>query len=775
MIKKLFIAIAIIASSFSFTANAQDYDIPETCSLYYDGCNECSVTNGKTDACTERACIMQWEPKCLEYSTDKTDEDNQIVDAVVSKEVKKLETSFKLQSASSCSEINDTIKKYLVPNDRFRIMPHYLEEPAIVDFNESTSDASNLKSSVWGNISKTNTQVENVDETDIIKSHGNTIYYFKQSENSIYMINAVPANDMKVLKKINLPKNFYNSTLYTDNNKLIILSNSNVNRDYYWDEGSVISQNIKTYVMVYDTTNPEKLELQKIYWVNWELRKSRKIEDKLYILSSNYIYSGRKIMEDKNIISSLKKSQLVKEDDKNKQNFKIKGKTYPYNIKKDVIADCSDVELLVPWDDASYNWNAGILTVSVMDLKDLSKEVNTKVIVWSIEEIYMSTDSLYLTSRASMKDDFVCAPWFMCAMPFFSYRNNTVVHKFDVWTENIDYKDSILLEWHPLTQYSMDEKDWNFRILTQARGKESYVNLYILDENMQVLSKLEKLWLTEEFKSSRFMWDKLYLVTFERTDPLFAIDLSDAKNPKVMGELKIPGYSTYLHPYNEDYIIGLWTDTRENSWGGISNFWIKVDLYDVSDFKNPKQKFTKTLWWNGSYSEALDNPRMFMFDKENNLLLLPATLSHYKNSSVKFLEWDEELQKDFFTGMIAIEIDDKKWISERARITHINMDNISDMRKEKCEPYLEKAQEAEVCKELINGETHCTKRSTYVPDYCYNDINDAGFAVLNRWEFNKEIIKRALYGNDAVYTISDKKIQTNSLSNFSVLDSVELK
>lgn len=772
--KKLFIAIIIIASSFSFNAYAQDYDIPETCTLFSDWCNECSVTNGKLDACTERMCIDKWEPKCLAYSTDKTDEDNQIIDALETKKVTKLETNFKLQTASSCSEIDETIKKYLVPNDRYRIMPHPLEEPM---FNMSADEdvSSPMMSTKWGSLSETNTQVENVDETDIIKTEGNNIYYFKQSENSVYIINAVPANDMKVLKKINLPKKFYNATLYTDNSKLIILANSYVNNDYYKDQKSIISQNIKTYVMVYNTQDPENLDLEKIYWISGELKKSRKIEDKLYILSNNYIYSSRKIMEDKNIISSLKKSELTKEDNESKQNFKIKGKTYPYNIKKDVVADCSDVELLIPGDDTSYNWSAGILTVSIMDLKNLDKQVETKMIIWNTDEIYMSTKGLYLTSRINTKWDFACAPGFMCAMPFFSYDSNTVVHKFDIEENELNYKNSILLEWHPLTQYAMDEKDGNFRILTQVRGKESYVNLYILNEDMSVLSKLEKLWLTEEFKSSRFMWDKLYLVTFERTDPLFAIDLSDAKNPKVMWELKIPWYSTYLHPYNENYIIGLWHDTRENSWGGISNFWVKIDLYDVSDFNNPKQKFTKTFWWNGSYSEALDNPRMFMFDKENNLLLLPVTLSHYENNSVEIEWWDEELIKDFFSWMLAIEIDDKNWIKEKARITHIDMENISELRKKKCEPYLKKAEENEVCKELINGETHCTKRTTYVPNYCYNDISDAGFVVLNRWEFNDQIIKRALYGNGAIYSISDKKIQTNSNSNFSILHSVELK
>jgi uncharacterized secreted protein with C-terminal beta-propeller domain len=81
--------------------------------------------------------------------------------------------------------------------------------------------------------------------------------------------------------------------------------------------------------------------------------------------------------------------------------------------------------------------------------------------------------------------------------------------------------------------------------------------LYVLDENLDSVSNLTDLAPGETFQSSRFIGDKLFLVTFEQIDPLFAIDLSDIQNPEVLGELKIPGFSTYLHPYNENHLIGL--------------------------------------------------------------------------------------------------------------------------------------------------------------------------------------------------------------------------
>ncbi len=115
-------------------------------------------------------------------------------------------------------------------------------------------------------------------------------------------------------------------------------------------------------------------------------------------------------------------------------------------------------------------------------------------------------------------------------------------------------------------------------------------------------------------------------MTFEQIDPFFVVDLKDTKNPIILGELKIPGYSTYLHPYDENRLIGIGYDTKQNEWGGTMNAGIKVDLYNVSDVKNPRQEATLTLGDVGSSADVLTNPRAFVWYKEKNLLLMPATL-----------------------------------------------------------------------------------------------------------------------------------------------------
>jgi uncharacterized secreted protein with C-terminal beta-propeller domain len=147
----------------------------------------------------------------------------------------------------------------------------------------------------------------------------------------------------------------------------------------------------------------------------------------------------------------------------------------------------------------------------------------------------MSNDNLYMTEGIWQANNFSCPPNARCAMPFFwGGSQNTLIHKLNVSQSSVKYQDSALVPGAPLNQYSMDEYRGNFRIITSAWSPERSTGLYVLDENLDRLSSLTELAPGETFQSSRFIGDKLFLVTFEQIDPLFAIDLSDEMNPKVL-------------------------------------------------------------------------------------------------------------------------------------------------------------------------------------------------------------------------------------------------
>jgi uncharacterized secreted protein with C-terminal beta-propeller domain len=152
-------------------------------------------------------------------------------------------------------------------------------------------------------------------------------------------------------------------------------------------------------------------------------------------------------------------------------------------------------------------------------------------------------------------------------------------------------------------------------------------HLYVLDEGMNIVGKLEDLAKGESIYSARFIGNRAYLVTFVRIDPLFVIDLSDPANPKVLGELKIPGVSDYLHPYDENHIIGVGKSTGEVEPAGWARFkGVKLSLFDVSDVSNPKEVAKYEIGERGTDSEALRDHKAFLFSKSKNLLVIPVML-----------------------------------------------------------------------------------------------------------------------------------------------------
>ena len=188
--------------------------------------------------------------------------------------------------------------------------------------------------------------------------------------------------------------------------------------------------------------------------------------------------------------------------------------------------------------------------------------------------------------------------------------------------------------------------------------------------------------------SSRFIGDRAYLVTYKTVDPLFVIDLSDEKNPKVLGELKIPGYSTYLHPYDENHLIGIGMETKErinrNINGTVTStsatiVGMKMALFDISNVNNPKQISSTVIGDSRTTSAILTNPKALLFSKEKQLIAIPvnhyatdfqlnsssdtysSVISSYKNKSTNYigegyLVYNLNLEQGFkYKGLIAHE------------------------------------------------------------------------------------------------------------------------
>ncbi len=185
----------------------------------------------------------------------------------------------------------------------------------------------------------------------------------------------------------------------------------------------------------------------------------------------------------------------------------------------------------------------------------------------------------------------------------------------------------------PLNQFSLDEYEGNLRVASTVGGwifglqTEEANDVYILDEDLEILGSLSDLGLDERIYSVRFVEDKGYLVTFKQIDPFFVLDLSNPADPEVKGELKIPGYSSYLHPLEESLILGI----------GKEDSQVKLSLFDVKRADEPleKDKYLLDEYW----SDVLNTHHAFLADSKHKVFFLPGSkggyIFSYKGNSLK--------------------------------------------------------------------------------------------------------------------------------------------
>ncbi len=393
----------------------------------------------------------------------------------------------------------------------------------------------------------------------------------------------------------------------------------------------------------------------------------------------------------------------------------------------------------------------------------------------------------------------------------------TVIHKISIDSGNIEYLTSGEVPGRVLNQFSMDEHDGYFRIATTtnpfwgsvistqtmnvraqvietplesaatgisvgtakepsaprgipttsrpvttvieqppaARAPTTANHVYILDSNLKIVGKIEDLAPGERIYSVRFIGGKGYMVTFRQIDPLFVIDLTPG-NPKVLGYLKIPGVSDYLHPYDETHIIGIGRDATEQ--GMIQG--LKLALFDVTDVSNPKEISKYIIGERGTDSEALRDHKAFLFSKEKNLLVLPISLV-------------EGGIYNAFQGAFVFNVDLDSGFALKGKITHVTDEKL---RPAKDEPV---GAERKDYSGYIWKKTGEDQWTTAVPGYVgivYNDYNIDTFpGGINYYPYDYESrIKRSLYIENVLYTVSGRIIKMNSLNDLSEINKVDL-
>lgn len=442
----------------------------------------------------------------------------------------------------------------------------------------------------------TNTQVENIDEGDILKNDGNYLYFLHREKNDdnicLEIIDIRNRNELPVVAKLTPPapeegKRAVAEELYVYDNTLVMLytvrkeyvqTNGYKERLYAYDAICEYMQTA-TAAAVYDITDRTAPVLTNTYAVDGALLASRMDGTKL-ILSTNY---------------SVPLYQ-------NEENLKNSCVPCYYTEDQKVRFAVNDVKFPAETDDTGY------CTVSILDTADASAQPQMKAILGvDCQTVYCNGDTLLATrvewDIESFDDGTVTAS-----------NAHTRLYVFSL-TDGIVYKGSAAVAGTTLNQFSLDAYNGYYRIATCENAKGSRVTVF--NESLELVGEISGIAEGENIYAVRFMGDTAYMVTFLQTDPLFVLDLSDPKNPAVTGELEIPGFSNYLHPYKENLLIGIGSEQTD------SESYVKISLFDVSDKQNP-QEISKLLC-SQSTSEAQYDHKAYTALRDTDEFALPIT------------------------------------------------------------------------------------------------------------------------------------------------------
>lgn len=471
--------------------------------------------------------------------------------------------------------------------------------------NDATNSTDSSKQEASEEYSDTNTQVEGVDEADIVKTDGNYIYYLTKNNLKI-----VDAQKMSVMATVEFDEtDFYSSELYVKGDKVIVIGNRYENGRKEYSIDSMYTDIMYapgtsyTVIKVFDISNRAKPQLARTVEIEGYYLSSRMIDNDIYLMANKSIYAYEL---------------------KNKDIDELDEKDYKPKYKDTAI---SDEIKYVEFQDMCYIPNietANYLNIVSFDVTN-NEKANVDTYLGAGSEIYASDKNLYITRVIYNYEE---------ENNYREYETSTEIYKFNLVEGKCNFDKAGEVPGGVLNQFSMDENGEYFRIATTSNkdwdSENNTNNLYVLNAKLEIIGKVEGLAKGERIYSVRFMGDRAYMVTFVETDPLFVIDLSNPTNPTVLGELKIPGYSKYLHPYDETHIIGFGERTKVVNYGygdQVITDGMKMALFDVTDPNNPKELYSVDIGERGTYSELLYNHKALLFSKEKNIIAFPISVT----------------------------------------------------------------------------------------------------------------------------------------------------
>lgn len=487
--------------------------------------------------------------------------------------------------------------------------------------------------------SETTTQVAGVDESDIVKTDGKHIYAL--ADNTLRII-APNSGKPRLVSTINLPDEgeYYYHDMYLSGDRLVVMGSYYKSLGPSFDNGKIATMDLVaietvTVLLFYDVSNPEKVELLGRLSQCGDYNSSRMIDGTVYVISNHSV----------------------------RLNFMDKGEPETYiptvSRGKELVVLESD-RVMCPTDEIN---SSAYLVVCSYSAKD-ADFVSTLSILGSAETVYSSTENLITANAEWRSDD--------------NDSNYTVLHRFALDGGKVEYKVSGSVRGNLINQFAIDEYRGYFRFVTTSQHNEvvdenadssasekvkyklytpvTTNGLYVLDKDLNTVGFVDNLAKDERVYSVRFMGDIAYFVTFKQVDPLFSVDVSDPQKPKVIGELKIPGFSEYMYPYGDGLMLGI---GQEVAAGTLRTSGVKLSMFDITDPANVTEK-DKTVISGSNYAEALDNHKACIVNSDKNLIGFAVTGKSNDFGDVYVVY---SYKDGSFTEIARIKCDD--WMSKR--------------------------------------------------------------------------------------------------------------
>lgn len=463
---------------------------------------------------------------------------------------------------------------------------------------ESYSTADSAKSaasagaaSASADHSQTNTREETVGEADIIKTDGKYLYILSGTK-----VNIVDIQDteMNALATISLDTDGWAYELYVEDDRMAI---------FYQQTGTVLNNSYETVAAVYDISDPKDPKESGKVTQAGDYQSMRMSDGYMYLFTRYFVYGFER----------------------------NNSSTYIPSVNGALMA-CENIYLPGGTRGAVYT------VVSTFKLDDPEKVIDSKAILTEGGEMYVSEKSIYLYDTLYYGED----------------QGKTCIQKVNYEKGELKGAGQTKLDGWLNDSFCIDESEGYLRLVMTVNGTndngvmplilpeeelavsgektdteqiEDNCILYVLDENLEECGKIEDLAPGEQVYSARFMGDIGYFVTYEQIDPLFSVDLSDPKNPEIIGKLKIPGFSDYLHFYGEGLLLGIGMDMDES---GVTSGGVKLSMFDISDPTDVKEIHKEVL--EGIYStNATYDYKTALVDPEKNLIGFNGygTVQHY--------------------------------------------------------------------------------------------------------------------------------------------------